>query len=129
MREEEGRQAGGESDTSALWGGPRPPGGEGGRCGESPRCLTVGGRPALCSGGPSLCGGECPAGARGTAGGAPSSRFCQGAPPDGRCVSVGQGVEGLPVGSLCPLLSARGAGNQKVAEPELVSEAFQERCS
>lgn len=88
-----------------------------------------GGCPALCSSGPSLCGGEHPAGAGGTVGGAPSSRFSQGAPPDGRCVSVGQGVEGLPVGSLCPLLSALGAGNQKVAEPELVSEAFQERHS
>lgn len=157
MREEEGKQAREESDTSALWGRPSPPGGKGSGWGKSPRCLTAVGARRSAAVGPLSAGASAllePAG--GTVGGAPSSRFSQGAPPGGRCASVGRRVEGLPIGSLCPLLSACGAGlclswpkggeascwfivfstfsmwsgkSEKVAEPELVSEAFQERHS
>lgn len=114
MREEEGKQAREESDTSALWARPSPPGGEGGGWGKSPRCLTAVGARRSAAVGPLSVGASAllePAGR--TVGGAPSSRFSQGAPPNGRCASVGRRVEGLPVGSLYSPLSARGAGNQR----------------
>lgn len=73
-------------------------------------------------------GGERPAGAcRWDCGRRPFQQALSGCPPtpDGRSVSVGREVDGLPVGSLCPGLFSTWSGeSEKVAEPELVLGLF-----